>query len=138
MSTTSNAPDSPGLKVALDFLLGYRGGSIGIKSLQQYVFVAVNTAGETNYAAFGLSARFGDQFFVRPGLGLAVHTGSAENFQDPTNGKVDFGSRVLFEPELALGTRINDRMSVEASWVHMSTARCSAGKTPGSTISACA
>jgi len=68
---------------------------------------------------------------VRPGLGLAVHTGSAENFQDTTNDKVDFGSRILFEPELAVGTRLNDRMSVEASWIHMSHATLFSRQNPG-------
>ena len=50
---------------------------------------------------------------------------------DPTNDKIDFGSRVLFEPEIALGTRINDRMSVEASWVHMSHATLFSRQNPG-------
>ena len=67
-----------------------------------------------------LGRKFGDKVYIRPGVGIAVHTGSAANFEDPTNGKVDFGSRVLFEPELAIGTQINDRMTLEASWVHMS------------------
>ena len=45
--------------------------------------------------------------------------------------KIDFGSRVLFEPELGLGTRINDRLSVEASWVHMSHATLFGRENPG-------
>ena len=64
-------------------------------------------------------------------MGIAVHTGSSANFEDPNNGKVDFGSRVLFEPELAVGTRINDRMTIEASWVHMSTAQLFGKQNPG-------
>mgnify|MGYP006138448867 CR=1 FL=1 len=79
----------------------------------------------------GISAKFGDRFFVRPGLGIAVHTGSAANFEDPDNGKIDFGSRVLFEPELGIGARINDRMTIEASWVHMSTAQLFGKQNPG-------
>ena len=39
------------------------------------------------------SARFGRSIYVRPGLGIAIHNGSAKNFEDPTNGKIDFGSR---------------------------------------------
>ena len=72
----------------------------------------------TSYAAVGLSAKFGDKIYIRPGLGLAIHTGSADNYY--RTDKIAFGSRILFEPELAVGTRINDRLSVEASWVHMS------------------
>jgi lipid A 3-O-deacylase len=38
---------------------------------------------------------------------------------------------VLFEPEVSLGTRINDRLSVEASWVHMSHAQLKGRENPG-------
>lgn len=123
--------DKSGIEGGLDVSLGYRGGRIGLTPLQPYVFGALNTAGSTSYAAVGLSAKFGDRLYIRPGLGLAVHTGSAENFQDPTNDKIDFGSRILFEPELAIGTRLNNRMSVEASWVHMSHATLFARQNPG-------
>ena len=30
---------------------------------------------------------------------------------------------VLFEPEIAIGTDLSERVSVEASWVHISNAR---------------
>ena len=91
----------------------------------------MNTAGDTNYAAVGLSAKFGKSIYVRPGLGLAIHTGSTKNFQDPTNDKIEFGSRVLFEPEIGVGTQLNDRLSVEASWVHMSHAQIFGRQNPG-------
>ena len=32
---------------------------------------------------------------LRPGVGVAVHTGSAENFQDPTDDEVDFARSYL-------------------------------------------
>jgi len=120
-----------GVEGGADNQLGWRGGRIGRTPLQPYIFGAVNTAGETNYAAAGLSAKFGKQVYIRPGLGIAVHTGSARNREDPTNGKIDFGSRVLFEPELNIGTEINDRLSVEASWVHMSHAQLFGRQNPG-------
>ena len=120
-----------GVEGGADIQLGWRGGRIGRTPLQPYIFGAVNTAGETNYAAAGLSAKFGKQVYIRPGLGIAVHTGSARNREDPTNGKIDFGSRVLFEPELNIGTEINDRLSVEASWVHMSHAQLFGKQNPG-------
>jgi len=120
-----------GVEGGADVQLGWRGGEIGKTPLQPYAFVAVNTAGETHYAAVGVSAKFGDRFFIRPGVGLAVHTGSADNFEDPDNGKIDFGSRVLFEPELGIGARINDRTMIEASWVHMSTAQLFGKQNPG-------
>ena len=120
-----------GVEGGADVQLGWRGGRIGKTPLQPYAFVAVNTAGETHYAAAGISAKFGDRIFIRPGVGLAVHTGSAANFEDPDNGKIDFGSRVLFEPELGIGARINDRTTIEASWVHMSTAQLFGKQNPG-------
>lgn len=123
--------DKSGIEGGADVMLGYRGGAIGHTPIQPYVFGALNTAGETNYAAVGLSAKFGRSIYIRPGLGIAVHTGSAEKFQDPSNDKIDFGSRVLFEPELGVGAQINDRLSIEASWVHMSHAQLFGRQNPG-------
>ena len=34
--------------------------------------------------------------------------------------RIDFGSQVLFEPELAFGYRFNDQLSAELSYVHLS------------------
>ena len=70
-------------------------------------------------------------FYVRPGIGLAVHTGSSANFDNRFNDKIEFGSRILFEPELGVGARINDRMTIEASWVHLSHATFLGGQNPG-------
>ena len=120
-----------GIEGGADVQLGWRGGRIGKTPIQPYLFGALNTAGETSYAAVGLSAKLGRDVYLRPGLGIAVHNGSAKNFNDPTNGKIDFGSRVLFEPELGLGAKINDRFSVEASWVHMSHAQLFGRQNPG-------
>jgi hypothetical protein len=112
-------------------MLGYRGGAIGHTPLQPYVFGALNTSGNTSYAAVGLSAKIGGQVYVRPGLGIAIHTGSARKFSDPTNVKIDFGSRVLFEPELAIGAQMSRLLSIEASWVHMSHAQLFGRQNPG-------
>lgn len=112
-----------------DLQIGWRGGRIGPTPLQPYAFVGVNTSGETNYGAIGISAKFGDKFYVRPGLGVAVHTGSSGNFQ--RTDRIAFGSRILFEPELGIGVEVNDRLSVEASWVHMSHAQLFGRQNPG-------
>lgn len=80
-------------------------------------------------AAAGLSWRIGGRLFVRPGLGLAVHTRSSHGVM---NGlRTDLGSRVLFEPELALGYQMSDRVAVEATWVHVSHARLFSPQNPG-------
>jgi lipid A 3-O-deacylase len=121
--------DKSGIEGGADVMLGYRGAAIGHTPLQPYVFGALNTAGETNYAAVGLSAKFGRSIYIRPGLGIAVHTGSADKFY--RTDKIAFGSRVLFEPELGIGTQLNDRLSIEASWVHMSHAQLFGRENPG-------
>ena len=123
--------DLSGLESGLDFQIGYRGGRIAKTPLQWYAFGALNSAGNTSYAATGLSARFGlgGGWYVRPGLGLAIHNGSAGKFF--RTDKIAFGSRVLFEPELNLGARINDHLSMEASWVHMSHAQLRGHENPG-------
>ena len=120
-----------GIESGADVMVGVRGGRIGQTPLQPYAFVAVNTSGETNYGAIGISAKFGDGIFVRPGVGLALHTGSTRNFQDLSNDRIDFGSRILFEPEIAVGAEINERLSVEASWVHMSHGTLLSRQKPG-------
>ena len=120
-----------GIENGADLQLGYRGGRIGHTPLQPYIFGALNTAGDTSYAAVGLSAKFGDRIYVRPGLGIAIHNGSDEKFQDLSNDKIDFGSRVLFEPELGIGFSVTNRANIEASWVHMSHAQLFGHQNPG-------
>lgn len=117
-----------------DVQIGYRAAPIaqlfGAK-LQPYVFGALNTSGDTSFAAAGLSAKFGDRIYVRPGIGLAIHTGSAASFDNPFNDEVEFGSRVLFEPEIAVGMRLAPRITAEASLVHLSHATLFGGQNPG-------
>jgi lipid A 3-O-deacylase len=126
--------DLSGVEGGADLMLGLRGGTIAKPlgaELQPYVFGALNTAGETDYAAVGLSAKFnlGKSVYIRPGLGLAIHDGSAGRFF--RRDKIAFGSRVLFEPELGIGAKLNDRLSMEASWVHMSHATLFSHENPG-------
>ena len=121
--------DKSGIEGGADIEAGYRGGRIGHTPLQPYVFGALNTAGQTSYAAAGLSARFGRSIYIRPGLGIAVHNGSAGQYY--RTDRIAFGSRVLFEPELAIGTMISSRLGIEASWVHMSHAQLFSRENPG-------
>lgn len=127
--------DSPltksGIEEGVDVQLGYRWDRIGRTPLQPYLFGAVNTAGETHYAVAGLSAKFGKRFYVRPGLGIAIHSGDNQGFEDPSDDNVEFGTSVLFAPEVAVGLSINERASVEASLVHLSHAQIFGGQNPG-------
>lgn len=88
-----------------------------------YLVASVNSGGDTSFAGGGLSWKIGHgQFYVRPAVGLVVHDGP--RLRVGANGRrTDLGSPVLFEPEIALGTRLSDKLSVEASWVHISHAR---------------
>jgi hypothetical protein len=113
----------------VDLALGYRGRGIGKTGLQPYAFGALNTAGDSSYAAAGLSYKFGDKFFIRPGIGIAIHDGPADDFN--RTDRIAFGSRVLFEPELGIGARISNRATLEASWVHMSHAQLFGHQNPG-------
>lgn len=112
-----------------DFSLGIRGPRIGKTPLQPYAFGSLNSAGGTNFLAAGISAKFGSRVYVRPGIGLAIHDGSASNDDRPD--RLAFGSRLLFEPEIAVGAALNDRVSVEASWVHFSHAQLFGRQNPG-------
>ena len=118
-----------GIEGGADVQIGWRGGRISKTPLQPYVFGALNTSGETSYAAAGVSAKFGDRIFIRPGIGLAIHNGSTDNFM--RTDRIAFGSRILFEPELGVGARLSDRATIEASWVHMSHATLFSEQNPG-------
>jgi lipid A 3-O-deacylase len=111
-----------GVEPGVDFQAGLRGGRIRglgfIGAPSPYVFAALNSTGDAHYAAAGISWKIGNRLFLRPGLGLAVHTGPIH--VDPNEPRRSFGSRILLEPELGLGYRFGERLSAEASWVHMS------------------
>ena len=117
-----------------DFEAGYRfnailqlGPAIGI---QPYVLGSVNSRGDTSFGAAGLSARIGGPIYLRPGIGLAIHDGPSYRV-GANNRRTDLGSRVLFEPELALGVMVAPRVSLEASYVHLSHAQIFGHQNPG-------
>lgn len=113
-----------------------------------HLLVGANTAGGVDYLASGLAWRFGlsRRIYLQPGIGLAIH-GSRVAFPSPNEtgisaaerakrlrdfqAKLDLGSRVLFEPELSLGWKATERMSVELSWIHLSHARLAGHYNPG-------
>ena len=45
--------------------------------------------------------------------------------------RTDFGSRVLFAPELGVGYQASERVAIEASWVHISNAQLLSRQNPG-------
>lgn len=122
---------SGNIEDGLDLQLGWRGDRIGRTPLQPYVFGALNSASDTSYAAAGLSAKFGDAVYVRPGLGIGIHTGDTGEFEDPFDDDIEFGSRFLFVPEIAVGVRVAPRITAEASLVHLSHGQLAGRQNPG-------
>jgi hypothetical protein len=122
-----------GIEEGADFELGWRGDRMGflkaIGSPSPQAFVSVNSAGNTHFAAAGISWKMGGRVYFRPGIGLAVHTGPGKVV--PGDDRIDFGSRLLFAPEIGIGARVSDRLSVEASWVHLSHAQLFSPQNPG-------
>ncbi|MFM5894145.1 MAG: acyloxyacyl hydrolase [Novosphingobium sp.] len=111
-----------------DIEAGYRfapiEGLAPIGKPSPYVIVSVNTASGTSFAGAGLSWKIGKgPVYLRPGIGLVVNDTPSYRVDPVTGYRTDLGSRVLFEPELAIGTRISPRLGIEASWVHISHAR---------------
>lgn len=126
-----------------DIHLGYRTNRIErldwLGKPQVHAMVSINTNNTSNFAAVGFNwkVELGQPggFYLRPGIGLAYTDGKAG--LPPANApnltpeerdrrtwlyynRIDFGSKVLFEPELALGYQVNDKVSVELSYTHLS------------------
>lgn len=95
-----------------------------LADVQPYVFGSANLSGDTSFVGAGVSwkAEIG-RLYVRPGVGLVIHDAPSLRVDPETGMRTDLGSRVLFEPELAVGVDLDERWSVEASWVHISNAR---------------
>ena len=122
-----------GFEGGADLQLGWRGKRIGalkaIGAPSPYAFGSLSLAGDTNLAAAGLSWKLGGRLYLRPGLGLAIHDRSSHVVRGAF--RADLGSRILFAPELGLGYRLTDRLSAEASWVHLSHAQLFSRQNPG-------
>jgi hypothetical protein len=110
----------------VDLQLGYRLDPIlPIAKIEPYVFGSLNSEENgTDFIGAGVGRKFGlGGFYVRPGVGLVVHNAPDVRVNPATGLRTDLGSRVLFAPEIALGIAVAPRISVEASWVHISNAR---------------
>lgn len=118
-----------------DIQAGIRGAPIKalkpIGSPSAYLHGQISLTGETSVAAAGLSWKLGKgPVYVRPGIGLAINNGKIPRYE-PGGIRLDLGSRITFEPELALGVRVDRKVALEASWVHVSHATLLSGQNPG-------
>jgi hypothetical protein len=109
----------------VDLQAGYRFDPIlPLAKIEPYVFGSVNTDGDTKFAGIGVSRKFDlGAVYLRPGVGLVVHDAPSLRVSPASGLRTDLGSRVLFEPEIAIGMAVAPRVSLEASWVHISNAR---------------
>jgi hypothetical protein len=108
-----------------------------------------NTAGRTNFVSAGAEWRqhiLRGRVYGQAGIGLTLHDGyrhtpdpfapglsTAEALRryDLYSRRTAFGSRVLFNPNLSLGVRLNDRWAIEAAFEHFSHRRVFSGQNPG-------
>ncbi len=110
----------------IDLQVGYRlDPVIPVVRIEPYLFGSVNSQeGGTDFVGVGISRKFGlGGVYVRPGVGLVLHNAPELRASATSGLRTDLGSRVLFEPEIAIGMAIAPRASIEASWVHISNAR---------------
>ncbi|MBI1686223.1 acyloxyacyl hydrolase [Caulobacter hibisci] len=132
-----------GREDGVDLHLGYRTDRLEnltwLGKPQVHAFVSLNSEDTSNFVAAGFSwpIELGDKggFYFRPGMGLAYTDGetglppaNAAGISDEERARriklyytrIDFGSKVLFQPELSLGYRFNDKWAAELSYVHLS------------------
>jgi hypothetical protein len=124
-----------------DIHLGYRtarlGGLAWLGRPQAQAALSINTQRTSDFVSAGLGwpIPLGGRFYLRPAFSLAYTDGeaglppaNAPGLSPPERARrtdlyysrIDFGSKWLFSPELALGVRINDRLAGEFSYVHLS------------------
>ena len=88
-----------------------------------YLIGSLNSAGDTSFAGAGLSWKLGaGRVYARPEIAVVVHDGPRLRIA-PDGTHTELGSRVLFAPGLGVGARVTPRLSLEASWVHISQGR---------------
>ena len=117
-----------------DIQIGIRSKPIeGLKAIGRpsaYLHGQASLSGDTSLAAIGLSWKFGDKFYVRPGFGIAIHNDQIKEFRADRQ-RLDLGSRVLFAPEIAVGAQLSQKTALEISWVHVSHATLLSVQNPG-------
>lgn len=122
-----------GFEGGADLQIGWRGERLrGLKAIGRpspYVLASVHTGGDTHFASAGLGWKIGRTLYLRPAVGIAIHSGSAGEVQ--RRDRIAFGSRILFQPEIGIGYRLGQRTSVEASWIHLSHAQLFGPQNPG-------
>lgn len=99
-------------------------------SPQPYINGTLNLEGETSFGGAGLLWRqtLGEKFYGDISIGLVAHTGATDIPDDVgfieavrlSQTEIQFGSRILFRPQFALGYRVTDKWSGEIFFEHLS------------------
>ena len=101
-----------------------------------YVGGSLNLGGKTSYAGAGLLWRydFQNHYYADLGFGLVGHDGAVRT-PDPLTGanvvevsefrrrkftEIEFGSRILFRTQFAIGYRFNETWAGEMTFEHLS------------------
>jgi lipid A 3-O-deacylase len=136
-----------------DLQVGLRSAPIEALSLigrpQAHGLISINSDKTSNFVAAGLSwpISLSKRVYVRPGLGLAYTDGeaglpavNAPGLTPPEiqrrlklyHSRIDFGSHLLFQPELSVGMVLSPRWSAELTYMHLSNGQIFAqGKNQG-------
>lgn len=133
-----------GKEDGVDLHLGYRTGKLeALRFLgrpKAYAMLSLNSENTSNFGGVGLgwTIDLGERFYLQPGLGLVYTDGEDElpDFREPgitlaeaqrraalRDVRIEFGSKLLFEPELAIGYRFTDRFAAELAYTHISNGR---------------
>ena len=95
-----------------------------VGSPEPYLIGSLNLDGDTSFAGAGVAWKvpLGGSY-LRPGIGLVVHDGPELKVNPETGERTDLGSRILFQPEVAIGVPLGPKLAVEGAWVHVSNAQ---------------
>lgn len=109
----------------------------------------INTDGRTSFASAGAAWRqhfLRDRFYVQAGVGLTVIDGYAftpDPFQPGLSSeeaqrryaiyrrRTSFGSKLLFNPNAAVGFRLTSKWAMELAWEHYSHRQLFSDQNPG-------
>ena len=135
-----------------DLELGWRSdyfGSGRVLEMRGALKAQINLDGRTSFLAAGFDFRkpfLRDRLYAQIGIGLAYQTGysfTPDPFesglsQSEFNRRYDiylnrtaFGSKVLFNPNAAVGLRVSPRLALEGTWEHYSHAQLFSSQNPG-------
>ncbi|WP_297513043.1 acyloxyacyl hydrolase [uncultured Caulobacter sp.] len=134
----------------VDVELVYRGAPLRILLKPRLTGkLQINTDGRTSFASVGAEWRqslLGGRVYAQGGVGLTVidgyrftpdpfqpglDRGEATRRYDIYRRRTSFGSKVLFNPNAALGVRLSPRWSAELAWEHYSHRRVFSEQNPG-------